>query len=185
LQSRDFTGDATQIAPDLVGMLMTRRFRDGTIGKYWIVETEAYMQDDPACHAHRGQTPRNAAMFGPPGHAYVYLIYGIHHCFNIVTGKAGDGQAVLIRALADINWEQQTPIQQRRYAGPGKLCKELEIDRTLDGAPIGIKGKSVWIERPATPPTFSLEATTRVGISKGADRLWRWCWSGHPAVSRK
>ncbi len=103
-----------------------------------IVETEAYAPGDPACHAYRGQSLRNAAMFGPPGHCYVYLIYGMYHCLNVVTEAPGIGSAVLIRALdlwaippqLDPKYSQKP---HRIAAGPGKLCRALEIDRGLDG----------------------------------------------------
>jgi DNA-3-methyladenine glycosylase len=124
-----------------------------------ITEVEAYTRDDPASHAFRGPTPRNEVMFGPAGVLYVYLVYGMHHCVNIVTGAVGDGQAVLIRAaLVD-------GIDARRTTGPGRFCRELGIDRTFTGLPA--------IVHRGTPPV-TVAVTPRIGISRAVDWPRRW-----------
>ena len=96
---RSFARPATEVAPELLGQILARRLSDGCVLRARIVETEAYEQDDPASHAYRGRrTPRVRAMFGPPGHLYVYFTYGMHHCMNVVAGPTGTGSAVLLRA---------------------------------------------------------------------------------------
>jgi DNA-3-methyladenine glycosylase len=139
---------AIEVAPDLIGCTFVRQWPDGAQTRGLIVETEAYQPGDPACHAYRGVTQRNRVMFGPAGFVYVYLIYGMYHCVNIVTDQANQGSAVLIRALALDDWpptiaassatlkQPKTSKKQpfhRVAAGPGKLCRALAIDRTLNG----------------------------------------------------
>ncbi|MEM8615096.1 MAG: DNA-3-methyladenine glycosylase, partial [Cyanobacteria bacterium P01_H01_bin.105] len=125
------------VAPDLIGCTLMRQLNGETL-QGLIVETEAYCPDDPACHAYRGKTVSNAAMFGPPGHSYVYFIYGMYHCFNVVTEASNTGSAVLIRAIEltrlphgiDPKYKKQG---NRAAAGPGKLCRTLGIDRRQNG----------------------------------------------------
>ncbi|PZO49672.1 MAG: 3-methyladenine DNA glycosylase [Phormidesmis priestleyi] len=178
-----------QVAPDLIGCTLVRQLPNGPLIRGKIVETESYAPDDPACHAYRGQSRRNASMFGPPGHSYVYLIYGLYHCLNVVTEPAGTGSAVLIRSLdletippglADL--PHQKP--HRIAAGPGKLCRALEIDRRLDGALYAPKS-GLWLEprREPIPPTM-ITQTTRIGITKAAEQPWRWYLQGNLAVSK-
>jgi DNA-3-methyladenine glycosylase len=157
-----------------------------------IVETEAYAPTDPACHAYRGKTERNAVMFGPAGYLYVYLIYGIYHCLNVVTDAAGVGSAVLIRAiqLQEIpDWipahKQKTP--QRVAAGPGLLCQALQIDRSHNGWPLIPRAKQagIWLEFPSDPCLAdAMVQTTRIGLSQGVETPWRWYIRNHPAISR-
>lgn len=124
-----------------------------------ITEVEAYTRDDPASHSFRGQTPRNEVMFGPAGVLYVYFVYGMHHCVNIVTGAEGDGQAVLIRAvLVD-------GIDPRRTTGPGRVCRQLGIDRDLNGI-------TAIVHRGAA--STSVTVTNRIGISRAVDWPRRW-----------
>lgn len=190
-----FTTQASIIvAPALIGCRLHRRLADGQTYSGIIVETEAYMPDDPACHAYRGQTARNAHMFGPPGCSYVYFIYGMYHCLNVVTAPVGIGSAVLIRAVAlaqvppDVDAKGKP---QRVAAGPGKLCRTLGIDRSDSGKTLET-GNNLWI----TPrdPIFSqalatgtqqLTQTTRIGLSKAIEHPWRWYLAGHPAVSKR
>lgn len=179
---------SVEVAPDLIGCTLARQLPHGPLIRGTIVETEAYAPDDPACHAYRGQSPRNAAMFGPPGHSYVYLIYGMYHCLNVVTEAPGIGSAVLIRALdlwdmppLDPKYSQKP---DRIAAGPGKLCRALEIDRALDGDRYHPES-GLWLEhgRPVTAPEIA--QTTRIGITKAADRPWRWYLKDSPAVSKR
>ena len=191
-----FTGrPATAVAPDLVGCRLVRRLPSGETLRGLIVETEAYCPNDPACHAHRGKTPSNAAMFGSPGQSYVYFIYGMYHCLNVVTDRIEIGSAVLIRALDLESLPSQIDPKQalkpkRIAAGPGKLCRALAIDRSHNGKPF-IPTNNLWIE----PRLEALKAdlmtgrqtltqTTRIGISKAKDLPWRWYLTGNEAVSK-
>ena len=182
------------VAPDLIGCTLVRQLK-GEILHGLIVETEAYCPNDPACHAYRGKTPSNAAMFGPPGHSYVYLIYGMYHCFNVVTESPNIGSAVLIRAI-ELNQLPQTidakykKQGKRIAAGPGKLCRTLSIDRQQDGLGL-IPKNQLWLEH--RTPEFQekldqgqceLVQTTRIGISKAAEQPWRWYLKDHPSVSK-
>jgi DNA-3-methyladenine glycosylase len=184
---------AVAVAPDLIGCTLVRVLPTGDLLRGLIVETEAYQPDDPACHSYRGQTRRNAAMFGPPGHSYVYLIYGMYHCLNVVTEATGIGSAVLVRALAldplPARLQPAKPLT-RAAAGPGKLCRVLAIDRSLDGQPL-CPQHQLWLEHRSPGFTSALATgmqrlhqTTRVGITKAVDYPWRWYLAGHPAVSK-
>ncbi|AFY69083.1 3-methyladenine DNA glycosylase [Thalassoporum mexicanum PCC 7367] len=180
---------ADLVAPDLLGYTLVRKI-GGVEYRGLIVETEAYTADDPACHGYRRKTPRNQAIFGKPGSVYVYLIYGMYHCLNIVTDVEDVCSAVLIRALALDKipaWvtlgKKEKP--DRVAAGPGKLCRALQIDRQLDG--IMLKpGAGLWLE-PASDRLKPAEIyqTTRIGITQGAEIPWRWYIKEHPAVSKK
>jgi len=148
-----------------------------------IVETEAYRSDDPASHSFRGPTARNRTMFGPAGHLYVYLIYGLHHCMNVVTGGPEPASAVLLRAAEPL---ENLPILAANRGvvdpralcrGPGRLAQALEVDRSLDGIDL-LTSDVLWIE-PGTPvPRSGLDVTPRVGISVATDRPWRWLEAG-------
>ena len=180
---RTFFGrDVVGVARDLVGATL---LVDGIGGV--IVETEAYDREDPASHSFAGPTPRNAAMFGPPGRAYVYRSYGIHWCLNFACGAEGHGAAILVRAL-----EPTSGIEAMRArrglddirllcTGPGRLCQALAIGRAHDGLPLD-------------QPPFRLEARAdpvdivtgpRIGISKGLEAPWRFGLAGSPYLSRR
>jgi len=150
-----------------------------------IVETEAYARDDPAAHSFVGRTARNAAMFGPAGHAYVYRSYGLHWCVNIVGGDR-PGEAVLIRALEPTHdaptmaTRRGTADPRLLCAGPGRLCQALAITgaldgRTLDAAPFALLRST---------PSGRVAAAPRIGISKAADRPWRFGLVGSRYLSR-
>lgn len=185
---------STQVAPDLVGCTLVRRFADGLTVRGMIVETEAYTPGDPACHAYRRRTARNAVMFGPAGWTYVYLIYGMYHCFNIVTDRDTVPSAVLVRALqldAPPTWlDLRRDKPHRVAAGPGKLCRALKIDLSLTAQPLN-PGEALWLEHrtPAfqqqmTTGAIALVQTTRIGITQGVDLPWRWYLNGCNAVSK-
>ncbi|NEP15739.1 MAG: DNA-3-methyladenine glycosylase [Leptolyngbya sp. SIO4C1] len=183
---------ALAVAPDLLGCTLVRQKLTGETIRGLIVETEAYLPDDPACHAYRGQTASNAHMFGPAGLSYVYFIYGMYHCLNVVTEKTGIGSAVLIRALQlkAVPAGLEADDLNRIAAGPGKLCRTLEIDRRLSGLPFSPQ-TGLWLEH--RHPAFSkaltsgihkISQTTRIGISKATDQPWRWYLTNNPAVSK-
>jgi DNA-3-methyladenine glycosylase len=139
---------STDVAPDLLGCYLVRQMPDGETIRGTIVETEAYAPVDPASHAYRGRTPRNQVMFGKAGIAYVYFIYGVYHCLNIVTDLEGVPSAVLIRALQLESvppWidRHKEPNPHRIAAGPGKLCRALQIDRQLNGVELRPGGAGV------------------------------------------
>ncbi|NCJ06335.1 DNA-3-methyladenine glycosylase [Synechococcales cyanobacterium C] len=183
---------APEVAPALIGCILVRQLPDGRQLRGTIVETEAYEAGEPACHGYRRRTPRNEAMFGPPGLAYVYLIYGMYHCLNIVTDRDNYASAVLIRALELLTpppEAAQTPKQWiRQAAGPGKLCRVFQIDCRHSGLPL-TPSHSLWLEHP-TPKinrqlqTTPLVQTTRIGITQGTEIPWRWYLKDCAAVSR-
>jgi DNA-3-methyladenine glycosylase len=146
-----------------------------------IAEVEAYRGlEDSASHAWRGPTPRNAPMFGPAGHAYVYFIYGLHHMFNVVTGEEGVPWAVLVRGLIpEQGLETMARLRGRKRGladGPGKLCQALAVDRDLDGASL-TAGVGVWLEQGVEWPESAVLAGPRVGIDYALpihrDAPWR------------
>jgi len=157
-----------------------------------IVETEAYHQEgDEACHAFRGRTQRNAVMFGPPGRLYVYFIYGMHHCMNVVVEPEGVGAAVLIRALEPL--EGLEAMRRRRGPriaprdtanGPAKACQALGVDRALDGADL-LAGPEIRLEDGPAPKEREIVAATRIGIAKSAHLPWRFYWKNNPHISKK
>lgn len=180
---------AIVVAPLLLGCVLVRQLPDGRIMRGLIVETEAYAVGDPAFHAYKSRTERNAVVFGPAGRSYVYLIYGIYHCFNVVTDADGVPSAVLIRAL-QLESVPDGENLQRFAAGPGKLCLALQIDRSLNGICLQ-PGEALWLEhrtgefqQQLANSEIAIVQTTRIGISKGVDFPWRWYIKNCPAVSR-
>lgn len=185
--------DTLTLARQLLGCELVHENADGRTAGL-IVETEAYLWGDPACHAYRKKTPRNAAMFGPPGTLYVYQIYGMYHCVNIVSGPEGIGEAVLIRALQPTEGldlmglrrglDPATPFGlQGLCSGPGKLVIAMGIERSehnfssLETGPLFI--------RPRPLPDFEMVTTTRIGITQGADLPYRFYVKGNRFVSKK
>lgn len=175
-----FARGALAVARDLIGMHLVHD--DGrTVRRGRIVETEAYQgPQDLAAHSARGRTARTEVMFGPPGHAYVYFIYGFWNCLNVVTAAPGVPHAVLLRALEPLAGLTQ------RSSGPGLLCRAMHIDRRFNG--IDLLGDELWIERaPAGAAAARIERSARVGVDYAgvwAQRLWRFCERGSPYVSR-
>lgn len=166
---RDFFSQSTlTVARELIGMHLVhaqgRRVRCGRI-----VETEAYLGPaDRAAHSARGRTARTEVMFGPPGHAYVYFIYGIWNCLNVVTARAGVPHAVLLRALEPLEGLSE------RTSGPGLLCRAMRIDRRLNGA--DLLGGELWLERPARRQVLRIGRSPRIGVEyagEWAARPWR------------
>jgi DNA-3-methyladenine glycosylase len=174
-----------EVARELLGCVLARRWRGRWLAGR-IVEAEAYLSGDPANHAWRGRSNRNAAMFGPPGHAYVYTIH-THWLLNAVTQPEGIAEAVLIRAL-----EPLTGIDQMCRArgmdrprdlcrGPGRLCRALRIDASFNGAPL-TSGELVI--RPRPEPIGELRAAPRIGIRDARDKPWRFYLAGNRFVSK-
>jgi len=158
-----FARPTVEVARALLGQNLVRRLPDGNLSLHRIVEVEAYTQDDPASHAFRGPSKRSAIMFGPPGHAYVYFIYGMYHCLNAVTELDGVAGAVLIRGL-----------EGEKLDGPGKLCRKLEIDLSHNGLPLFDSKSPLFITPGKGAAESDILATARIGISKAQDRLWRY-----------
>jgi DNA-3-methyladenine glycosylase len=181
LHRRFFERSVHAVAPELIGATLLFKGVGGII-----VEVEAYHHTDPAAHSYGGMTERNAVMFGPPGHVYVYRSYGIHWCVNLVCEPEGSASAVLIRALQPTEgiaaMRRRRGLREERLlcSGPGRLCQALGITRAQNG---------LAIDR----PPFELRARThkpeiatglRIGISKAADRPWRYGLAGSPCLSK-
>ena len=177
----DFDRSVHKVAPELIGATL---LVDGIGGR--IVEVEAYDQEDPASHGYRGRTKRNASMFGPAGHAYVYRSYGIHWCLNLVCEAEGLPSAVLVRALEPTHGLDQ--MRKRRglddprllASGPGRLCQALGITREHDGLPL---------DRPPFDLRERVEAVQvlageRVGITRATELPWRYAEAGSRFLSR-
>ena len=189
--ARDFYARPTlEVARDLIGATLWRRTAAGLAGGV-IVETEAYVAAmDPAAHAYRGKTPRNASMFAAPGTAYVYRSYGIHYCLNVVTEAEGVAAAVLLRAIRptvglDLMRARRGPgIGDRDLArGPGRLCQALALTLADDGS--NLLGSNLWIsETPGAQP-LPIATTPRIGITQAADWPWRFVVAGEPHVSAR
>ena len=178
-----FARPATAVAPDLIGRHLVRELPDGTRCRVRLVETEAYEPGDPASHSFRGPTARTEAMFGAPGHLYVYLIYGMHQCLNVVTGPVGHGAAVLLRAAEPLEgvaaMAARRDVEDRRLLcrGPARLAEALGVDRTMNGIDL-LHPEVLWLERGTQVPAADIAVTRRIGLSVGADRLWRYIESG-------
>lgn len=163
LQTAFFHRDVLEVAPDLVGKILVRRTADGQELRLRISETEAYRgEEDTACHAHKGRTPRTEVLYWEAGTIYVYLCYGMHWLLNVVTGEEGEPQAVLIRACVDAQ-------------GPGKLTRKMQIDKFFHKQDITDSDCDLWIEDDGTRP--EIQTDKRVGIGYASqedqDRLWR------------
>ncbi|MGH9866634.1 MAG: DNA-3-methyladenine glycosylase [Candidatus Polarisedimenticolia bacterium] len=182
-----YAATALEVAPRLLGKVLCHR-RRGVLTAGRILEVEAYMgADDPASHSHMGPTPRNRAMFGPPGHAYVYFTYGNHWCMNVVTDREGIGSGVLIRALEPLEGilamrrRRRRPELAQLASGPGKLAQAMGIDRACYGRDLTCE--PLWIEDDGQPAAAWL-ATPRIGIRKAAELPWRFVVRDSPYALR-
>ncbi len=192
LPAEFYLQDTREAAKKLLGQLLVRTLPGGAVLSGVIVETEAYLKDDPACHAYRGKTSRNAAMFGLPGHAYVYFTYGLHMMLNLVCAPEGTAEAVLIRALApadgiDLLRANRGGIAETKQLtnGPGKLAQALALTRLgHNGLDITTLDSELYV-LPRSSPPFETVETTRIGISQGVDLPWRYYIRGNSYVSRK
>jgi DNA-3-methyladenine glycosylase len=177
----DFLAPSVDVARRLIGVTV---LIDGVGGR--IVETEAYDREDPASHSYAGPNARNATMFGPPGHAYVYRSYGIHWCLNFVCREAGHGAGVLIRALEPLagldTMRERRGLDDERLlcAGPGRVCQALGVTREHDGLRIDAPP----FELVAPPRRVPVVSGPRIGISKAVDVPWRFGLRGSRFVSR-
>ena len=190
--ARDFYEQRTvQAAQRLLGKYLVRAHPDG-ITTGMILETEAYVgPEDQASHASRGRTPRTTVMFGPAGFAYVYVIYGLHHCLNAVTELEGYPAAVLIRAVQPCEGLELMRARRRKQeivslaSGPGRLCQAFGIERSLNG--VDLCGDTLFVENHRVRPA-EIVATTRIGVDYAGpwkDMPWRFYIGGHPGVSKR
>jgi DNA-3-methyladenine glycosylase len=176
-----FAAGAHRIAEELIGATL---LVDGAGGV--LVELEIYDQSDPASHSYRGPTARNASMFGPAGHAYVYRSYGIHWCFNFVCSEPGQASAILVRALEPTHGVERmierrgTDDLLKLCAGPGRICQALAITGEHDGLPLD-RAPFELLARESEPEIFR---SPRIGITRARERPWRVCLSGSPYLSR-
>jgi DNA-3-methyladenine glycosylase len=187
-----YARDSVVVARELIGCVLVHRVNSSALAGV-IVEAEAYGPDDPASHAFRGATPRNSVMFGPPGHAYIYLSYGVHWCANAVTGSAGTGEAVLIRALEPtagvecmrrnrgVRFEEDPSLDRSLCRGPGSLCRALGIAGDMNG--MDLVGERLFVSF-GLQGDYPVIQTTRIGLTKAADVPWRFLAAGNPYVSR-
>jgi len=178
------------VARELLGTHLIYQLNDHQrlIGK--IVETEAYIgEDDPACHAARGRTNRTEIMYGPPGYAYIYFIYGMYYCLNAVTEREGFPAAVLIRAVEPLEGIEEMRRFRHNAAfhqlsnGPGKLCQAFGLDKSLNGA--DLCGKELFIAAGNPPEDEEIVVTPRIGIREGWEHHWRFLIRDNPFVSQQ
>jgi len=186
------------VAPELLGLVLEHETADGVVA-VMLSEVEAYAGSiDPASHSFRGKTGRNAVMFGPPGHAYVYFTYGMHFCVNLVCLGNGSASAVLLRAGRIIEGEELARARRTKVTatvsfrdlarGPARLCQALDIDRSLDGADVCVPDSPLrmrWPEAGTTARSAERKVASgpRVGISVAAEVPWRFWVEGDPTVS--
>ena len=194
---RDFFGrPSLEVAPDLLGCVIAHETAEGLVA-VMLTEVEAYAgESDPASHAYRGRTARNAVMFGPPGHVYVYFTYGMYFCMNLVCQAEHGASAVLLRAgrvidgvpLATARRARHLPRSAPREVdlarGPARLCEALAVDRSHDGADAVGPASPLRALAAVTPvPAAEISRGPRVGVSRAADRAWRFWITGEPTVS--
>jgi len=177
------------VARDLLGRELVRTLPDGTELRARIVEAEAYREDDPASHSFKGRTPTRETMFGPPGHLYVYVSYGMHFCMNVVTGGDGEGSAVLLRAAQPLEGLDRMAelrgldVPRLLCAGPGRLCQALGVTRGLDGTDL-VAGSDLVIERGRPVRETEVVVGPRVGLTVAMEQPWRFTVRGSRYLSR-
>jgi DNA-3-methyladenine glycosylase len=178
------------VAPDLLGRVLVRRLDDGQDLAGRIVECEAYQEDDPASHSFRGRTLRTDVMFGPPGHLYVYLSYGVNWCCNVVTGEDGEGSAVLLRAVEPLEGIERMREHRGGWAnerllcaGPGRLTQAMAISRENNGEDL-VEGDRLWISAGTGVHAGRVIAGKRVGLTVARDQPWRFVEEGSRFLSR-
>jgi DNA-3-methyladenine glycosylase len=183
-----FARPSTVVAPELLGRVLVRILPDGTRLAARLVEVEAYGPNDPASHAYRGPTPRNLVMFGPSGRLYVYFTYGMHFCSNVVTGRDGEGSAVLLRAAEPLEGLDAMATNRglaepaRLCAGPGRLTQAFAIGRADNGVDlVRDAGLHLRAGDPVSPRRVA--RTTRVGVTVGVEPRWRYYERGNGFVS--
>jgi DNA-3-methyladenine glycosylase len=171
-----YNRDTLLVAKELLGCKICLKTPQGILGGI-IVETEAYKQDDPACHAYRGKTKRAATLFKKPGLSYVYLIYGMYYCLNLVTEAEDTAGAALIRAL-----EPLEPLKNTN--GPGKLCRELKITKDHNEIDTTLTDSKLWVEKLQNIDSENIIETTRIGIKQAAEYPWRFYIKDNPHISK-
>ena len=185
--------ETVTVAKTLLGCYLVHREGNMTTSGI-IVETEAYLQQDPAAHSFHGRTPGNSVLFGPAGHAHLFFVYGRYWCMNVVTGRGAGGEAVLLRALEP---EEGIPVMQKRRgfkdlellcSGPGRLTQALAITGKYNGRPLDAGPLQIWspdsISGKGVIPQQEVVQTTRVGISRAREFPYRFFLKGNPYVSR-
>ena len=179
LPNEFFCRPAKFVAPDLIGCMLIKKHSASKVLYGVIVETEAYSQEEPACHGYKRRTASNQTLFGKPGHLYVYLTYGIYHCANVVTDREGWASGVLVRAIA-------LPGENERIAaGPALSAKRFGLNRTHDSLHISLEN-GLWLAgRPPGQSMQKIVQTTRIGISKAKDLPWRWYLQNSRSVSKR
>ncbi len=177
-----------EVARDILGKYIVYNGAQGRLAAK-VVEVEAYIgEDDPACHAFGGPTRRSQPLFGPPGYSYIYLIYGMYHCFNFVTEPQGRAAAVLLRAAEPVEglemMRERSPGRKdtQLLSGPGKFCRSFDLDLTRNC--IDLTSDILYLENRAVP-VGEIAVSTRIGISKGANRPWRFYDKDSQCVSVK
>lgn len=188
LSKNFYTRGAVTVAKDLIGKILIHNSKDGILsGK--IVETEAYTgKNDPASHSYIGKTNRNQVMFEEGGKSYVYFTYGNHYCFNVVTGKKDQGSAVLIRAVEPVDGidimksNRKTDNMYNLTSGPGKLAQAMNIGKELYGA--DLTGDKIYLMEPNPKIKMKIARSKRIGITKNADKLYRFYANNNPFVSK-
>jgi DNA-3-methyladenine glycosylase len=187
LERSFYERDPREVGPVLLNKLLVGRGRTGRI-----VEVEAYLgSQDPASHAYRGATRRNATMFGPPGRLYVYFTYGMHFCANAVCGPEGTAQAVLLRGLCPVGGLElmraargRKVVDRNLASGPARLCQAFEISRADDGADLVTGDCDLLMVDDGTPPPAAPGISGRIGVAEAQELPWRWWVEGDVNVSR-